>query len=110
MNNIAATSSIKATREEDSVVLHWGDGEETSFSHNWLKENAPENHHPLTGKKLASFADRQDEFSPWSVCIEYDETLVISWAGMREVSRFSLDELRGAYLIADSPELVLLAD
>ncbi len=110
MNGLAAPSTIKVTRDEDALVLHWGNGQESAFPHHWLKENAPENHHPVTGKKLASYLDRQDELSPWSVCIEYDETLVISWAGLKEVSRFSLDELRNATLFIDTPELALAAD
>lgn len=110
MNDLVAPSTVKVTREEDALVLNWGNGQESAFSHCWLRENAPENCHPITGQKLSSFTDRQDELSPWSVCIEYDETLVISWAGLREVSRFSLDELRSATLIIDSPELALSAD
>ena len=110
MYGLTAPSSIKVTRDEAALVLHWGDGEESAFPHHWLRENAPENHHPVTGRKLASYADQQDELSPWSVYIEYDETLVISWAGLREVSRFSLDELRTASLFVDSPELALSAD
>ncbi len=110
MNDFAAPSSVQVTRDEDGLVLHWGNGQESTFPHHWLKENAPENRHPITGGKLVSYVDRQDELSPWSVCIEYDETLVISWAGLREVSRFSLDELRMATPIIDSPELALAAD
>ena len=110
MNDIIATSTIKVTRDEDALTLHWGNGQESAFPHHWLRENAPENRHPFTGKKLASYAGCQDDLSPWSVCIEYDETLVISWAGLREVSRFSLDELRSATLFIDEPELALSAD
>ena len=110
MNGFAAPSTVKVTRDEDALVLHWGDGQESAFPHCWLRDNAPENRHPVTGQKLTSLLDRQDELSPWSVCIEYGETLVISWAGLREVSRFSLDELRSATLIIDSPELALSAD
>ena len=110
MNDLAAPSTVKVTRDEDALVLHWGNGQESAFSHHWLRENAPENRHPVTRRKLTSFLDQQDELSPWSVCIEYDETLVISWAGLREVNRFSLDELRSATPIIDSPELALSAD
>ena len=86
MYGLAAPSTVKVTRDEDALVLHWGNGQESAFPHYWLRENAPENRHPVTGRKLTSFLDRQDELSPWSVCIEYDETLVIAWAGLREVS------------------------
>ena len=86
MNDIVATSTIKVTRDEDALVLHWGNGQESAFPHHWLRENAPENRHPFTGKKLASYAGCQDDLSPWSVCIEYDETLVISWAGLRKLA------------------------
>ena len=110
MNGMAAPSGVRVTRDEDALVLRWGDGEESAFPHNWLKENAPENRHPVTGEKLESYAGCHDVFNPWSVCIEYDETLVISWAGLRDVSRFSLDDLRGAYPIEDCPELALSAD
>ena len=110
MNGFAAPSTVRVTRDEDALVLHWSDGQESAFPHCWLRENAPENRHPVTGQRLTSFLDRQDELSPWSVCIEYDETLVIAWAGLREVSRFSLDELRDSAADFDSKELALVAD
>ncbi len=110
MNNLDAASTIKVTRDEDALVLHWENGEAAAFPHHWLKENAPENRHPVTGAKLASYLDGNDELSPWSVYIEYDETLVISWAGLREVSRFPLDELRASTEFIDSAELALAAD
>lgn len=97
-------------REEESLVIVWEDGEESVFSHAWLRENAPENRFPSLGRTAASHHAYQDVYNPWSVSIEYDETLVISWAGLREVNRFSLLELRNSLPIGDIPELALTAD
>ena len=110
MIGLDAPSTINVTREEDALVLHWENGEASAFPHYWLKENAPENRNPVTGKKMVSYGNRLGELSPWSVYIEYNETLVISWAGLREVSRFSLDELRNTADLVESPELALAAD
>ena len=100
----------RVIREDDALVIVWGDGEESVFSHAWLRENAPENRFPALGRSVASPTGLHDVCSPWSVCIEYDETLVISWAGLREVNRFSLLELRNSAPIVESAELALAAD
>ena len=100
----------KIQREEDGLTIVWQDGGVSVFSHHWLKENAPENRHPLTGEKLSTFDDTRELGSPWSVSIEYGETLVVSWAGFREVNRFPLDELRGFQPPIESAELALAAD
>lgn len=97
-------------REDEALVIVWEDGEESVFSHAWLRENAPENRFPAPGRNAVPHHAFQDVASPWSVCIEYDETLVISWAGLREVNRFSLLELRNSLPIEESPELALSAD
>ena len=110
MKEFAAPSGARIIRDEDSLVILWENGQESVFPHHWLKENAPENRNPVTGMKLVSCVEGQDHLNPWSVCVEYDETLVISWAGLREVSRFSLDELRRTTLVIDSAELALSAD
>ena len=100
----------KVIREDDSLVIVWEDGENGTFTHSWLRENAPENRLPLTGRKLGTYTDPEAHHNPWSVSIEYDETLVISWAGLREVNRFPLDELRTALHIVESVDLALAAD
>ena len=110
MINASATPVARVIREEDALVIVWEDGEEGFFPHNWLKENAPENRHFLTCGRQGGSEDADFSFSPWSVSIEYDETLVISWAGLREVNRFPLEELRAAQPIIESPELALAAD
>jgi hypothetical protein len=108
---IESDLSVKRViREDDSLVIVWDDGEYGTFPHSWLRANAPENRHPLTGEKLASNSDPEAPHSPWSVSIEYDETLVVSWAGLREVNRFSLNELREYLPIVESVELALVAD
>ena len=110
MHEVSASSVAKVVKEEDALTLVWDDGEQSVFPHSWLRENAPENRHPLTGEKLALFDDTRDAGSPWSVSIEYGETLVISWAGFREVNRFPLDALRNSQPSIESIELALAAD
>ena len=97
-------------REKDSIVITWDDGAQGYFPHSWLKENAPENRNCFGRSKPASWSDCIEAISPWSVSIEYNETLVISWAGLREVNRFSLDALRNSELVIGNPELALAAD
>ena len=80
------------------------------FSHRWLRDNAPENRHPLTGEQCADFAGTEDIPSPRSFAVEYDETLVVAWAGAWEVSRYLLSDLRYGMEIAQSLELALAAD
>ena len=101
---------IRILQEEDSIVITWNDGEQSVFAHTWLRENAPENRFSFGRAELDGFSDHTEFLSPWSVSIEYDETLVISWAGLREVNRFSLDDLRNSRPVVDCAELALAAD
>ena len=110
MSILSASPVARILREEDSLTIVWDDGELNVFSHRWLRENAPENRHPLTGEKLATLDNSQGASSPWSVSVEYGETLVVSWAGLREVNRFPLGELRGSSSSVESAELALAAD
>ena len=110
MKDLSASSITRVAKEEDALTLIWDDGERSVFPHHWLRENAPENRHPVTGEKLASFDGPNETVSPWSVCIEYGETLVISWAGLREVNRFPLESLRNSHTSIESAELALAAD
>ena len=106
----SAAPVSRILREDEALVIVWNDGEESVFPHAWLRENAPENRSLFSGHNAASRSGEQLLPSPWSVHIEYDETLVISWAGLREVNRFSLLELRGSQPIVESAELALAAD
>ena len=110
MYRFEASSPAKVIREEDALVILWEDGERDVFSHNWLRENSPESRLFADGARPATSSSDWDQPSPWSVYIEYDETLVISWAGLRDVSRFSLDELRESVAVVESAELALAAD
>ena len=100
MDDFGGTSNLFAAvrvfREDDAVIVHWEDGEQGVFPHSWLKANAPEGRRFGNTGRPAGLLDERDECSLWSAYVEYDETLVVSWAGMREVSRFPLVELRGA--------------
>ncbi len=100
----------KINREPDALVITWQDGAQRVFSHRWLRDNAPENRHPLTGERQADFAGTEDIPSPRSFAVEYDETLVVAWAGAWEVSRYALTDLRYGMDIAESVELALAAD
>ncbi len=96
----------KILREDDALVLIWDDGAQGEFPHSWLKANAPENRKWCAGLQPSP----QTAPNPWSVCVEYDETLVISWAGLREVNRFPLSELKDSLPLIESAELALAAD
>ncbi|MYC29399.1 MAG: DUF971 domain-containing protein [Chloroflexi bacterium] len=100
----------KIIREDEALVIVWEDGAESVFSHAWLRENAPENRFLALGRSAAPHHAYRDVYSPWSVSIEYDETLVISWAGLREVNRFSLLTLKNSLPDVESAELALSAD
>ena len=110
MVSASATSVSRVIREEDALTLVWSDGQQSLYPHRWLRANAPENLHPLTGEKMLDWGDCQESCSPWSVYIEYNETLIISWAGLREVNRFPLEDLRGHDGIIESLDLALAAD
>ena len=110
MNIDSAASVSRVIREEDALTIVWEDGEHSWYPHYWLRENAPENSHPLTGERLTKWGDSPVRCSPWSVCVEYDETLVVSWAGLKEINRFPLKELRNSAAIMVSQELALAAD
>ena len=110
MNSLCASPVARIMKEEDALTILWEDGELNVVSHQWLRENAPENRHPLTGERLANLGGDQSAASPWSISIEYGETLVVSWAGLREVNRFPLDELRRSLPTVESAELALAAD
>ena len=97
-------------QEEDALVIVWDDGRQNVFTHSWLRNNAPENSLPFGRTELDSWSEHAECLSPWSVSIEYDETLVISWAGLREVNRFSLDDLRNSQPVVEYAELALAAD
>ena len=97
-------------QEEDALVITWDDGTQKIFAHTWLHENAPENGFPFDRAESDGRSDHTEVLSPWSVSIEYDETLVISWAGLREVNRFSLDDLRNSQPLIECSELALVAD
>ena len=100
----------KVIRKEDALIIVWDDGQQNLYPHLWLRDHAPENLNPLTGEKFNEGLDAQVPCSPWSVYVEYDETLVISWAGLREVNRFPLETLRNSPDIIESQELALSAD
>ena len=100
----------KIEREESALVITWEDGEQSAFPHLWLRENAPENRHPLTGEKLVDYFDLEETPSPRSIAVEYDETLVVSWAGLWEVTRYPLAELKSYQPMIESAELALAAD
>ena len=111
--SIASGSSVsRVIREEDALTIVWDDGQLSSYPHLWLKDNAPENLHPFTGEKLNEwgYGEATVTCSPWSIYVEYDETLVISWAGLKEVNRYPLEDLRKFASIVESPELSLAAD
>ncbi len=100
----------KIDREDCALVITWQDGERSAFPHRWLRENAPENWHPLTGERLNDSCVLQEAPCPRSVAVEYDETLVVSWAGLWEVTRYSLSHLRDCPPAVESAELALVAD
>ena len=97
-------------RDSDALVIIWQDGEQTSLPHLWLRENAPENRDPFTGEKLHYYRHPEPAPCPRSVAVEYDETLVVSWAGLWEVTRYPLAKLRDCEPEIESPELALAAD
>ena len=102
---------VKRTdRVESALVITWEDGEQSAFPHLWLRENAPENRHPVTGEKLTDYYELEKTPCPRSIAVEYDETLVVSWAGLWEVTRYPLTELRRGQLTIESAELALAAD
>lgn len=70
----------------------------------------PENRHPITGEPLADFAAAADIPAPRSFAVEYDETLVVAWAGSWEVTRYALADLRYGFALEESAELALAAD
>ena len=100
----------KIDRGESDLIITWQDGAQKAFPHQWLRENAPENRHPLTGEKLNDYYDFGETPYPRSVAVEYDETLVVSWAGLWEVTRYPLARLRDCQPIVESVELALAAD
>ena len=110
MSETAYYSVTRVIREEDALIIVWDDGQQSLYPHLWLRDNAPENLHPLTGEKPNEGPEFQTPRSPWSVYVEYDETLVVSWAGLREVNRFPLETLRNSPAIIESQELALSAD
>ena len=110
MLSATAASVSKIVREDDSLVIVWEDGQEDQYPHLWLRDNAPENLNPFTGEKLSVAGDGPAPCSPWSVYVEYDETLVISWAGLKEVNRFPLDALRNSPASVESLDLAFAAD
>ena len=110
MYQFETPSTARVTREAEALVIQWDDGELGVFPHAWLWENAPENLYFPGGARASAALALQEPGSPWSVSIEYDETLVISWAGLRDVSRYSLDDLRESVPGFASPELALAAD
>ncbi|MDE2844394.1 MAG: hypothetical protein OXN21_13585 [Chloroflexota bacterium] len=110
MYQFEAPSTARVIREAEALVIQWDDGETGVFSHAWLWENAPENRYFSGGARAYAAPGFQEPGSPWSVSVEYDETLVISWAGLREVSRYSLDDLRDSVMAFAGPELALAAD
>ena len=97
-------------REEDALVITWNDGARGVFPHTWLRDNALESRGFYGGECQDSWSGHCQALIPWSVTIEYDETLVISWAGLWDVNRFSLDVLRNSEPVIESPELALAAD
>ena len=100
----------KIDREPAALAITWQDGARRLFPYRWLRENAPENRHPLTGEGLADFAGMDEVPAPRSFAVENDETLVIAWAGAWEVSRYLLADLRYGMGIEESAELALAAD
>lgn len=100
----------KIVREDCALVITWQDGERSVFPHRWLRENAPENRNPLTGERLNDSDVLRETPCPRSVAVEYDETLVVSWAGLWEVTRYPLSHLRGCSPAIESAELALAAD
>ena len=103
----------KIARENNALVITWQDGEQSAFSHRWLRENAPENRHPITGEKLTEGGEALEITCPRSVTVEYDETLVVAWAGVWEITRYPLAELRDCqpeFESLESLELALSAD
>ena len=110
MHQFEAPSTAKVIREAEALVIQWDDGETGVFPHAWLWENASENRYFPGGARASAAPALMEPGSPWSVSVEYDETLIISWAGLRDVSRYSLDELRESVLAFASPELALAAD
>ncbi len=93
-----------------SLIITWQDGEQRALPHRWLRENAPENYSPVIREELTDYYDSQETPSPRSVAVEYDETLVVSWAGRWEVTRHPLSYLREYPPPLESVELSLAAD
>ena len=106
----AECSVRKIDREPDALAITWQDGAQSVFAHRWLRDNAPENRHPITGEPLADFTAAADIPAPRSFAVEYDETLVVAWAGSWEVTRYALADLRYGFALEESAELALAAD
>ena len=101
-------------REKDALVITWQDGRQGVFSHRWLRENDLESRYAATlspgGERTGAAGDYRPAPSPRSVALEYDETLVVAWAGAWTVSRFALADLQRYQPEIESAELALAAD
>ena len=80
-------------REPDAVVITWQDGGRSVISHLWLKDQDPDNFHPVTGARIRDCNLNQRPY-PRSVALEYEETLVIGWSRGWEVSRYAVSWLQ----------------
>ncbi len=110
MIETCAPPAAAVARIDDALVIRWEDGEQGVFSHRWLKAHSRYGSFPSLIEAPNPFGDDPGPLNPWSVCIEYDETLVVSWSGLKEVSRFSLEELRNSLPVVACRELALAAD
>ena len=111
------TACLAKRIEQDrgALVITWQDGGQGIFTHEWLRGNAPENRYagtclPGSGGKAGGAGGFWQTPSPRSVALEYDETLVVAWAGAWEVSRFALADLKRCQPEIESVELALAAD
>ena len=76
------------SRLKDSVALIWADGEKSVFHHIWLRDNAPEGRHPVSGQRFVDLLSSPAEVRPISVEVDRTGQLCIVWWPDEVVSRF----------------------
>ena len=76
------------SRLKDAVALIWADGEKNVFHHIWLRDNAPEGRHSVSGQRFVDLLSYPAEVRPISVEVDRAGQLCITWWPDEVVSRF----------------------
>ena len=82
------------SRLKDTLAITWSDGEQSVFHHIWLRDNAPEGRHPLSGQRLVDVLSYPAEVRPLSADVDQAGQLCVVWWPDEVVSRFDPAWLR----------------